>query len=491
MNKSLMMGPHSLVSLAFIFFCIVYLTNHERMYKDPDTGWHLMAGEIILETGEIPLKDPISYTSGDYPWYNMAWAFDVVIHLIDRAAGLPFLAVVMMVLLAGVMAATMALCLRGGGGFIASVIVVTLAGIMMTVGLLVRPHILTYILVLVYFFICRYRPREWPIHWILPALMVLWVNGHGGYLAGFSVIGAFGLEALLKKDWFMFRRLFLAGVLCIFATLLNPLGPEIYTAAWRSLGGILKHELTEWRPINVLQLSPITAFLLIFMLVHNMRETRIGIAERVLAFVWFFCAVNSIRHLPIFALLSAPYMAMMLTRFLHEEPHTGAFWVRKDHSFMQDMEKPGFRRCVWGLALLMPVFMATPPLRQAVIGGEIGFPVEKYPEEEVAYILEHHPEKRFLNHYNVGGGITYLSNNKIQTFIDSRAETAHPPEVVSDYLDYHYKKPGWEKILGKYEIDGIMMPKNGESIPYLDRLDGWELVFEGRSQRIYMPEELP
>src|SRR6202044_318114 len=45
----------------------------------------------------------------------------------------------------------------------------------------------------------RRRAREWRRYiWLLPVLMLFWINLHIGFVFGFLVLGAFGLEQLIE-----------------------------------------------------------------------------------------------------------------------------------------------------------------------------------------------------------------------------------------------------------------------------------------------------
>ena len=81
---------------------------------------------------------------------------------------------------------------------------------------------------------CSMRSRPW----LLPVIMLLWVNLHPGFIAGVGVIGAF---LLLEISDLLFAERRQAALLrlrprpwlaaCGMATLVNPWGPKIYVAS--------------------------------------------------------------------------------------------------------------------------------------------------------------------------------------------------------------------------------------------------------------------
>ena len=60
------------------FACVYYLSNAPLLLGHYDLGWHLAAGDLIRERGNIPFQDPWSFTLGDRQWYNLSWLWDVI-----------------------------------------------------------------------------------------------------------------------------------------------------------------------------------------------------------------------------------------------------------------------------------------------------------------------------------------------------------------------------------------------------------------------------
>jgi len=60
------------------FACVYYLSNGPLLLEHYDLGWHLAAGDLIRDRGNIPFQDPWSFTLGDKQWYNLSWLWDVI-----------------------------------------------------------------------------------------------------------------------------------------------------------------------------------------------------------------------------------------------------------------------------------------------------------------------------------------------------------------------------------------------------------------------------
>ena len=60
------------------FGCVYYLSNAELLLGHYDLGWHLAAGDLLRDRGNIPFQDPWSFTVGDRQWFNLSWLWDVI-----------------------------------------------------------------------------------------------------------------------------------------------------------------------------------------------------------------------------------------------------------------------------------------------------------------------------------------------------------------------------------------------------------------------------
>src|SRR3982074_2023221 len=69
------------------FACVYYLANTSLMLGHFDLGWHLAAGDLIRDRGNIPFQDPWSFTLEDKQWYNLSWLWDVIASVLFQYTG--------------------------------------------------------------------------------------------------------------------------------------------------------------------------------------------------------------------------------------------------------------------------------------------------------------------------------------------------------------------------------------------------------------------
>src|SRR5262249_9378861 len=141
---------------------------------------------------------------------------------------------------------------------------------------------------------------------LLPAMMLLWANLHGGFVLGFLVVGIFCCTALLRRDWVNFRIYSLAGIGCFIATFINPLGLHIYDGVAATLGHFVQAHITEWssyyQNMSMPESIPGIVYILIFVALElRYRGSRpVPLESRLLSWLFLFSGLYQFRYLSFF-----------------------------------------------------------------------------------------------------------------------------------------------------------------------------------------------
>src|SRR5690606_8550820 len=104
------------------------------------------------------------------------------------------------------------------------------------------------------------------------------------------------------------RLLFIAAA-TLACALLNPSGPDVITAALRSINSVVGAETTEWKSAGLGFRVGLSLWILLFILASNLRVRSVSLADKLLAVLWFFAALSSARNYFVWLLLSFPYVA--------------------------------------------------------------------------------------------------------------------------------------------------------------------------------------
>lgn len=445
--------PPALFSLVFTVAYLFFYLNAPPLFADADVPWHIAAGDLIRALGALPATDPWSYTAEGNRWYIISWLWDVVASAVHEAGGTHALFCFTAAMTA-LPVAILAVALRARPGLGADALIFTLflAALALVDFAVARPHLMAFALIpLSHALLHKSREGGWkPLLW-LPAIAALWVNAHGSFLVLFTLLGAYGLEALVagKRGWFL--RLFVTAVVCLAALLLNPYGPGMIDAVMRTLNSVTTKYILEWLPFVFGNSMGLSAWLIVFVLASSLREKSIPVADKIITFLWLPVLLMSMRNAGIFVLVAAPYLAISLQRTVEALER---FRTRRPE-LTETLERHGMegRMALAALVSLAASFFFFGDLRgEAAINDE-----RNDARQAIAHVMENYPAARLLNDYNFGGRIVYETGGRLKIFADGRAGTAYTEEVLADYLGFMSLDDGWKKTLDRYGIETILL----------------------------------
>jgi hypothetical protein len=236
-GPSLAIGWMTSAALLAATFSLALFTR-----ADADLWGHLRYGSDIIETREIPLVDPYSFTQNK-PWISHEWLSELQMALAYRAAGPTGLLVLKAAILRFVFAIVWrawrdaATALRLG-------VMLALAMGTIHVTSSVRPQTWTLLCLAL---LCAALMSDRRIHrWWLPPVFTFWANCHGGWIVGFGVLVVWAAAEAWRvpaqrREWAALTAA------CALATLVHPSGIGL----WQFLGTTVRmtREIDEWQPL--------------------------------------------------------------------------------------------------------------------------------------------------------------------------------------------------------------------------------------------------
>lgn len=242
-----------LACIALIYACLAGL----RTVADYDTGWQLATGRWVVQHHRVPSVDVLSYTVPGQPWLYPVGA-GVIFYVIFLIGGYTLLSWSGAAACVG----TVALLLRRGNALRASLAILAVP----LIALRTPPRADAFSVV----FFAAFLSLLWENYqtgrarlWLLPLLMLVWVNVHFGFVAGLALLLAYaGLELLETIHGEVRRRAAMQRLrrastwfLCTaVVTLVNPWGWGIYRALLLQTraAGHQEVSIAEWAslPLN-------------------------------------------------------------------------------------------------------------------------------------------------------------------------------------------------------------------------------------------------
>ena len=152
---------------------------------DPDTGWQMATGRWTVQHHHVPSVDVLSYTAPNEPWTYPVGA-GAVLYLAYLVGGFTLLSWISAAATAG----TVALLLRRGSSASAAIAIIAVPMIAQRT----QPRADMFSVV----FFAAYLSILWAYYqtgraalWLLPMIMLVWVNFHFGFAAGLGLIAAY------------------------------------------------------------------------------------------------------------------------------------------------------------------------------------------------------------------------------------------------------------------------------------------------------------
>lgn len=410
-----------------------------RTVADFDVGWQLAGGRAILAAGKVISTETASYTAQGNPWIYPALS-QITLYLLMHMGGWAALSY----LSAAASAVTTFAILRAPG--IAVAVFAILAAPSIAHRTVARADLFTTVLtaIMLAILLRLFRGQQTKL-WLLPLVMVLWVNLHLGYIVGLGLIGAYVFLELLEIP---FRERRLAALsrlqfaapwlgLAALSTLVNPWGWGIYTAILRQ-GDAMKHHadfINEWASVPWAQAwseaidwrSPESGFwwllgLSVVAAISLARRKEFGFALLLAAAV--IVSVRSIRFQALGAIFFVMLAGPEIGRIIGQSSRPPA-----DSSGTPSKQTYKLGLAGLGLALLLILCgIRVPDLvsNRLYLGtGQLTLfgsgPSWWFPERAAAFLQREQLPGNVFHDYSLGGYLSWRMGPEFRTYIDGRA----------------------------------------------------------------------
>ena len=463
---------------------------------DPDLWWHLANGRLMVATGSIPHADLYSFSAAGHPWVMHEWLADLVMYLLFRLGGLPWLVAIF----AGIVTAA-AICLylllRRTGLDPTAAAGLTLVGALAgstTWG--ARPQLLNVLFCgLLLLGLLQYREGRLRA-WMLPPFIWIWANLHSAFLVG-VIIGVLftageAFDAWRSREDSMPRRRLTALALAVAVggvlSVINPFGIQTILFSLGTLTSpLIQNNIQEWASPDFHSLPGVLVEGIIFLLLGGLATGRVRArtSEWLLAFALLYLALSSQRHVPLFVLGAAPLIARCAQALLSvassllppvDRRSTAEAALRYRPARLAG---PSVALGVINLALLVVVgvgmiaYRALPGLQP---GTETAAISAALPVQAADALQRIGRPLRVFNYYDYGGYLVWrLYPDGSRVFIDGRVEV-YGAEVFSRYLRVSYLASGWQDVLAQSNPDAIVLPSAHPLAGILQQDPNWTLL---------------
>jgi hypothetical protein len=496
----------------FLFWSLLAGTLSTRPLADPDIGWHIRTGELMLATHALPRTDPFSSTMHGQRWFAWEWLYDLALGILHRAGGLNGVAWLCAVIVAATFTFLLSQLLRRGTGLLLAIALMLLAEAAATIHLFARPHIVSWLFALAWFAALeRWEHGDTPrwLPWFFPTSTLLWVNLHGGWLQGFALLGIYLLSAIVEgsraSDPFVAlratrraRSMAWAGGASALATLANPFGWHLHAHIYRYLGDrYLMNRIAEFRSPDfhgwAQRCFVIVLLLTVVALAGHLRSVRLSHLLVVLLAV--YAGLLASRNLPVSSMLLVLVIGPMLWEGLVSLANRPGAWepVRRVARRVVEFSS---RMGAQELSLrghAGPAISAVAALAICLHGGWVGsrqvinaqFDPQKVPVAAVDFLEAQPSQDPIFSTDSWGGYLIYRMYPSRQVVVDDRHDL-YGSGRVRDVLVLMQGEPGWREVLEGWHIQTVLLPAGSTLANLLRELpQNWRLTYEDKVAVVY------
>ena len=483
----------SLTQWLWLIILLILLAQPWRtmmVSSDGDACLHWHVGEYMLETGHIVRADVFSHTRFGQPVVSKEWLAELIFAVAGRWKGLYGLVVVAALLIATTFALLHRQLVHETGNHAVAIFVALLAAWAACTHWLARPHVFSFLLAVLWGDALRRFDRGESACRLLVTLSVLtalWVNLHGGYLAGFIVLGIYWVGTtielfLVRTDhtrWGAARRklnvLTSAAALCGVVSLLNPSG---YNLHLHNLHFLRSDYLTSWLAeyaspnFHEIDSRGLLAWLAVTFLTLALVRPRLSPTAGLMLIVWTYLGLYAARNIPLLAIFVAPILATALADASPPRVRRLSDRLRETYSMSRGW-------LLIGVAAIAAIVAWPRPTEM---------PPKKWPVAAVEYI-QRHPDQfqgNMFNHYVWGGYLLHALPEHL-VFVDGRTDF-YGESLIRQYNDTSALQTNWLQALEQYHVSWTLLPTEHRLNLALALLPGWQCVYSNEVAAVFRKE---
>lgn len=505
----------SVADLLFLVLLALFAFTglQQRLLGDAGTGWHLRNGQHIVVTDALPHVDPFSYTMAGKKWYAWEWLYDVWAWDVFSRLGLNGVVFFSALIIAITFALLFRVTLRESHNLPVTLVLVLLSIGGSMIHVLARPHLITWLLTLVYFVVLErselhphlgearlFSGSQRRLLW-LPLLMLVWVNMHGGFVIGLMLITLFVMGSLWtsltshdvrhrvtagNRTKSLGATLVLSGI----ASLINPYGYRLYAHLNDYLSNkFFMDHIDEFLSPSFHGVAQkcFEGLLLLSFIAIAISRRKVRLSHLLVILFAIHAALFAARNIPISSILLTLTVGPLLSHAIgaaargEELAHGVTAALHRCEGFsarMAEMDN-NLRGHLLPIALVVFGFVV------CAGGGRISsrqlmsahFDAKHFPVGATEFIAQHGIRDHVFNPDAWGGYLIFRLYPEFKVYVDDRHDLYGEP-FLKEYLKVMNVELGWKKVLEEQKIEWILISPKSALSNTLKENAGWRVAYD-------------
>jgi len=481
----------SIAQMGFLIVFIVCFTGSGSfLLGDGDTGYHIRAGEIILKDLAVPRHDPFSFITPPLPWTAHEWLSEVVMAIVHKALGLPGIVLLFALLLSTTYWLLFRWIRSSGRNILVSLLILVLVLFSSRIHWHARPHAFSLLLIVLLYQILILHQEDRGNHlYVIPPMMLLWVNLHGGFIVGFLFMGIFlsgyflGFLASNEEERQVSatkgKQLSLVCAASVLAACVNPFGVHAFLFPFRVVSETyLMDHVQEFLSPNFHGFAPYRYLLLFLIGVLGLSKMRLILAELMLVLLFTSMSLYSMRYIPLCAIVYAPILSRH-GDILIQESGARVSRLLKERSGVYgkiDASAKGYAIPLVVLVVLAGLAAGKIPVR---------FTEKMAPTAAIDFLRANPLRGNMFNNDEIGDYVIYSLYPRCKVFMDGRSDMYGEP-ILKEYFKVAAIEQGWKDVLDKYDINYIIFYTDSVLVRHLLTDTGWRGIYSDNVASIFL-----
>jgi len=475
-------------------FLFLALQHGHALLRDGDTGYHIRTGEFIIQNWTIPERDIFSFRSPPIPWTAHEWLSEIIMAVVHSAAGLTGTVIFFSFIIATTYFLLFRMLRQESRDVLLGAVIVCFAAVSSTPHWLARPHIFSLALTVIWYYLLNeFQYRQKNRLFLLPLLILIWVNLHGGYIVGIVLLGIYVVGNLVA--WITSREtnaehflqnaktLLLIMIACVLVSTINPQGYHILLFPFKVTSDrFLMDHVQEFLSPNFHEPLPFKYLLLLLIAVLARSRPTVNWIELILILTFTYMALYSVRYITLFAIISGPILIRLIDQTKLELPtKVRRFLDERSDGFSQiERQTSGYFWVILGLAAI--VFLG------AAGKYQYNFSEKSYPVAAVEFLKNENISGNTFAHDDFGDYLIYAAWPQRKVFIDGRTDM-YGSERMKEYLTLAHAMPGWKEIVDKYAFSSILFDTHSPLANALAEDKNWQLIYSDPLASIFLRKD--
>jgi hypothetical protein len=453
---------------------------------DWDMWARLTVGKVFYLTGAVLQQDIFAYTPIKDLWIDHEWGSSLIFYYISHYFGDTglillkiFLNFTILFLISRIVKSKNPSVNSHTNILFYMIIYLLMFG---GIGSTVRCHQFTFLFfTLMIYLLEKVRKGKDRYLYLIPIIMLIWTNLHGGFVSGLGLLAIYGFGEFLNKR--PFKKYFITLIPTVLVTLINPYGLNYWyyileattmkrpnITEWMSTN--LFGSILSWKGFKVVFVISLTS--VIFSFIKNRPKYKdLDKVKYLLLGVTLYLALKHIKHQPFFGIVAGS--------FLYHDFYN-IFFTIKEYIICRFGEK--WEKILKNAALVKNVILYS----FIIVGGSllmfsnpvnIVVPADIYPIGSVEFIRQNNLSGNLVTLFHWGSYATWKLYPNCKVALDGRYEEVYSNEIVKMVGDFIYNYDQKSLIpMKKLNTDLLLLDKTNDSYAKIVKDKYWRRVFE-------------